>query len=391
VKRNSKNNQFRVPFFKPHITVDDRKAVLSSLNQFLLTDGPRLKEFESNFAKFVGSRFAVGVSNATSALHMSLKALGVKDGDEVIVPDITFVATANAVLLSGATPILADVNIDDYNISISSIKKNITTKTKAIIPVHMAGKSCDMNEIRKIANKFNVFVIEDCAHALGTKFGNKHVGTFGDIGCFSFYPTKNITTIEGGMIVCNNQKIEQYIRRARSHGINRSLAQRYGSGIPWEYDIEEPGYNYRLDEIRSALGLSQLRRIKKINQLRLNAVRYYNNRLKKIAGIVTPEFSNYSKDSHHLYIIRITEKFGMTRTELFKKLLGDGISTTVHYKPLHEFSIFKKLAKTYDSLENSAKLYSELLSLPLFPTITRKEQNSVIESIIRYKKTVKTN
>jgi dTDP-4-amino-4,6-dideoxygalactose transaminase len=322
---------------------------------------------------------------------MSLKALGVKDGDEEIVPDITFVATANAVLLSGATPILADVNIDDYNISISSIKKNITTKTKAIIPVHMAGKSCDMNEIRKIANKFNVFVIEDCAHALGTKFGNKHVGTFGDIGCFSFYPTKNITTIEGGMIVCNNQKIEQYIRRARSHGINRSLAQRYGSGIPWEYDIEEPGYNYRLDEIRSALGLSQLRRIKKINQLRLNAVRYYNNRLKKIAGIVTPEFSNYSKDSHHLYIIRITEKFGMTRTELFKKLLGDGISTTVHYKPLHEFSIFKKLAKTYDSLENSAKLYSELLSLPLFPTITRKEQNSVIESIIRYKKTVKTN
>lgn len=387
MKKKFKSGQFKVPFFIPQITDEDKKAVLSALDKPLLTDGPRLQEFESNFAKFVGSKFAVGVSNATSALHMSLKALGVREGDEVIVPDITFVATANAVLLSGATPILADVNIDDYNISISSVKKNITTKTKAIIPVHMAGKACDMNEIRKIAKKSNIFVIEDCAHAIGTKFRGKHVGTFGDIGCFSFYPTKNITTIEGGMIVTNNQSIEQYVKRARSHGITRSLIQRYEHGMPWEYDIEDPGYNYRLDEIRSSLGLVQLRRIKKLNQLRRSASRYYNYKLRDTHGIITPHISEDNSDSNHLYIIRITREFGMKRNELFKKLLKDGISTTVHYKPIHRFSLFKKRAKKYSSLENSDKLYLELLSLPLFPTITKREQDQVINNIVRYQRT----
>jgi dTDP-4-amino-4,6-dideoxygalactose transaminase len=379
-------HQFKVHFFIPQITDEDKKSIQAALSRTILTDGSKLREFEHNFSKFVDSKFAIGVSNATSALHMSLKALKIKPGDEVVVPDITFVATANAVLLAGATPVLADVNIDDFNISVSSIKKNITKRTKAIIPVHMAGKACNMIEICKIAKKANLFVIEDCAHAIGTKFGDKHVGTFGDVGCFSFYPTKNITTIEGGMVISNNQNIEQYIRRARSHGITRSLMQRYEIGMPWEYNIEEPGYNYRLDEIRASLGLSQLRRIKKINQLRLAAVKYYNNRLKKIRGIITPEISKNNKDSHHLYIIRITTEFGITRNELFKKLLEDGISTTVHYKPLHRFSTFRKLAKTYDSLENSNILYSQLLSLPLFPTITRKEQDLVMDCIAKHMK-----
>lgn len=385
MKKNS-TNQFRVPFFIPQITKEDQRAILAALGNPILTDGPRLRQFETSFSKFVGSRFAIGVSNATSALHMSLKALNIKPGDEVIVPDITFVATANAVLLSGATPVLADVNIDDFNISASSLKKNITSKTKAIIPVHMAGKACNMIEIKKIAEKSNIFVVEDCAHAIGTRFRGKHVGTFGDMGCFSFYPTKNITTIEGGMVVTNNQNMEQYIRRVRSHGINRSLMQRYKVGMPWEYDIEEPGYNYRLDEIRASLGIVQLRRIKKLNQMRRNAVKYYNSKLKNTSGVITPQISRNNEDAHHLYIIRITNEFGTNRNNLFKKLLKDKISTTVHYKPLHRFSVFKKRAKIYDSLENSNRLYSELLSLPLFPTITRREQDLVITSISRYKK-----
>jgi len=380
----SRSGQFRVPFFRPHITKEDREAVFSALDKSLLTDGPKLREFERDFAKLVGSRFAMGVSNATSALHLSLKALNIKNGDEVIVPDITFVATANAVLLSGATPILADVNLDNLNISTSSIKKNITSRTKAIIPVHMAGKACDMIEIKKIAKKFNIFVVEDCAHAIGTKFMGKHVGTFGDIGCFSFYPTKNITTIEGGMIVSNNQNVERYIKRARNHGITKSLVQRYEEGMPWEYDIKEPGYNYRLDEIRASLGIIQLRRLKKLNKLRHNAVRYYNSKLANVSGIITPKILKNGEDAHHLYIIRITEKFVLGRNELFKKLLEERISTTVHYKPLHRFSIFKKYARKYGGLENSNKLYTELLSLPLFPTITRKEQDIVICSILKH-------
>jgi len=378
------NNRFKVPFFMPEITKSDKSAILSAMNNSLLTDGPKLRQFESNFAGFINAKFAIGVSNATSALHLSLKALNIGKGDEVIVPDITFVATANAVLLSGATPVLADINISDFNISIESMKKNITKKTKAVIPVHMAGKPCDMKKIKQIAKKFKMYVIEDCAHAIGTSVRGKHVGVFGDIGCFSFYPTKNITTIEGGMIVTNNNKIEGYLKLARNHGITKSLMDRYQSGMPWEYDVKEPGYNYRLDEIRSSLGINQLKRIRKLNVLRKKAAEYYNSKLGNIKGIITPITSKGNEDAHHLYIIRITNEFGMKRNNLFKELLKNNISTTVHYKPLHMFSIFKKQARIYNNLENANKLYPELLSLPLFPTISRKQQDIVIRNLSKY-------
>ena len=201
LKDSFSNPDIKVPFFTPAISNLDKKAVLRSLNGKLLTNGPKLAEFEKKFSKFVNSRYAVGVSNATAGLHLSLRALGVGKNDEVIVPDMTFVATANAVLLANAKPVLADVDIKTMNISPQAILANITKKTKAIIPVHFAGRSCDMTKIMKIAKDYKLFVIEDCAHAIGTKFKNKHVGTFGDCGCFSFYPTKNITTLEGGMVI----------------------------------------------------------------------------------------------------------------------------------------------------------------------------------------------
>ena len=257
------NNSIKVPFFAPDITEKDRKVVFDALKSPLLTDGPILRKFESKFASYVGSKYATGVSNATSALHLSLKALGIGKNDEVIIPDMTFVATASSVILSGATPVLADVDSDDLNISPESIEENLTSRTKAIIPVHFAGKSCNMNSIKRIAKKNNLFLIEDCAHALGTRYYGKHVGVIGDLGCFSFYPTKNITTVEGGMITTGSKKIFEFVQRARNHGIMKSLTQRYTKGKPWEYDVIEAGYNYRLDELRSALGLSQLKKIKK--------------------------------------------------------------------------------------------------------------------------------
>ena len=190
------DTSIKVPFIIPEVTKNDKNAVLNALSSKLLTDGPKLRKFESIFAKFTGAKFAVGVSNGTAALHLSLKALGIGKGSEVIIPDITFVATASSVLLTGATPVLVDVN-EDLNISVSSIKKSITSKTKAIIPVHFAGKSCKIKEIAVIAKKNRVAIIEDCAHAIGSRINGKHVGTFGQSGCFSFYPTKNFTTIEG--------------------------------------------------------------------------------------------------------------------------------------------------------------------------------------------------
>ena len=374
----------KVPFIIPEITKNDKNAVLNALNSRLLTDGPKLRKFESIFAKFTGAKFAIGVSNGTAALHLSLKALGIGKGSEVIIPDITFVATASSVLLTGATPVLADVD-ENLNILIPSIKKSITSRTKAIIPVHFAGKSCKINEITSIARKNRISIIEDCAHAIGARVNSKHVGIFGQAGCFSFYPTKNFTTIEGGMIVTNSKNIADFVRYARNHGITKTLTSRFSSGKPWDYDVKNSGYNYRLDEIRASLGINQIKRVKKMNLLRKKAADYYNKKLGDIEGVIVPDKSIGVEHVHHLYVIRITRKYGITRDMLFQKLLKIGIRTSVHYKPLHMFTIFKKMAKIIDSLSNSVHVYSQILSLPLYPSISKKQQDMVINNIKKYK------
>ena len=377
--------KIRVPFFIPDISKSDKLAVMNALNSRMLTDGPQLRKFEREFAKYIGSKYAVGVSNGTAALHLALKALGLKKGDEVIIPDITFIATANSVLLTGATPVLADVNYDDMNISLDSIKQNITSKTKAILPVHLAGKICKMTQIKKIAKKNNLLLIEDCAHAIGTKLNDKHAGTFGSVGCFSFYPTKNFTTIEGGMVITNSKRIAEYITSARSHGLTRSLADRYSKGKPWDYDIINPGFNYRLDEIRASLGLNQLKRINQLNSKRFLASKYYSKRLEEIPEIITPEIFRKKEHTYHLYIIRIKHEFGQNRDEVFKELKKAGIQVSLHYKPLHRFSAYKHLTKTYGKLDNSEQIYKESLSLPLYPSISKKQQDLVINNIKKYK------
>ena len=377
------DTSIKVPFIIPEITKSDKNSILNALNSKLLTDGPKLHKFESMFAKFTGAKFAVGVSNGTAALHLSLKALGIGKGSEVIIPDITFAATASSVLLTGATPVLVDVG-EDLNISITSIKKSITSKTKAIIPVHFAGKSCKINEISSIARKNHLAIIEDCAHAIGAKINGKHVGTFGQSGCFSFYPTKNFTTIEGGMVITNSKNVSDFVRSARNHGISKTLASRFSGGKPWDYDIENPGYNYRLDEIRASLGINQIKRIKKMNLLRKKAADYYTKKLGNVNGVVVPDKSIGTEHAHHLYVIRITRKYGITRDILFQKLLKKGIRTSVHYKPLHKFTIFKKMAKTIDSLSNSKDAYTQILSLPIYPSISKKQQDIVISNIEKY-------
>ena len=377
------DTSIKVPFIIPEITKSDKNSILNALNSKLLTDGPKLRKFESMFAKFTGAKFAVGVSNGTAALHLSLKALGIGKGSEVIIPDITFVATASSVLLTGATPVLVDVG-KDLNISITSIKKSITSKTKAIIPVHFAGKSCKINEVSSIARKNNLAIIEDCAHAIGAKINGKHVGTFGQSGCFSFYPTKNFTTIEGGMVITNSKNTADFVRSARNHGITKTLASRFSKGKPWDYDIENPGYNYRLDEIRASLGINQMKRIKKMNLLRKKVANYYTEKLENVNGVVVPDKSIGTDHVHHLYVIRITGKYSITRNMLFNKLLNKGIRTSVHYKPLHMFTIFKKMAKVSGSLSNSKNAYSQILSLPIYPSISKKQQDLVIHNIERY-------
>ena len=376
-----RSNSIKIPFFLPYVDSKDIAEIKKSSSSLFLTNGPRLDLFEQRFKKFTKSKYAVGVSNATAALYLSLKALGIKKNDEVIIPDLTFAATANSVLQTGAIPVLADIDEQTLNISAESIIKNISRKTKAIIPVHLAGTPCDMQKIMKIARLNSLKVIEDCAHGIGTSYNKKHVGNFGNAGCFSFYPTKNLTTIEGGMVITNDKKIADFIQLARNHGMSRSLMSRYSTGKPWEYDIKNIGYNYRLDEIRSALGISQLQKLTMLNKKRLSAFHYYNKGLKNIPGLIVPNEKNFKNNSCHLYIVRITSDAKITRDKLFYSLQKKGIGSSVHYKPLHEFTLFRKKGTSRDSLSISKRMYKEILSLPMYPQLTRHSQDYVIKSI----------
>ena len=375
-----KDSSVKFPAYEPWISNDDKRIVNTALDQTMLTFGPQLEKFESDFSKYTKAKYAIAVSNCTAALHLSLKVLGIKENDEVIIPDLTFVADANAILACNAKPTIVDINKNNFFLSISNLKKNITKKTKAIIPVHIYGQVCNIDEVLDVAKANNLKVVEDCAHAIGTFHKSKHVGTIGNTGCFSFYPTKNITTAEGGMVITNSKNIADKVRQLRSHGMLKSLKNRYAGGYPWVFDILEPGYNYRLDEIRCALGISQLRRVAKINKMRKTAVSYYHSKLHNIPGIILPDMVRDKSHSYHLYTIRVTKSFGMSRNQLFKKLKQAGIRTTVYWMPIHKFTAYRKYAKK-SSITNTSKLYDEILSLPLFPNISKRHQDAVINCI----------
>jgi len=374
------DSKIKFPAYEPWISEDDKKSINKTLSQSMLTLGPQLEKFEENFCKYSKAKYAVAVSNCTAALHLSLMALGIGKDDEVIIPDLTFVADANAVLACNAKPVVADINKENFFLSISNVKKNITKRTKAIIPVHIYGQVCNIEEILDLAKDHNLKVVEDCAHAIGTFHKSKHVGTLGNTGCFSFYPTKNITTAEGGMVTTNSKVIAEKVKQLRSHGMTKSLKSRYSSEYPWVFDIVEPGYNYRLDEIRSALGITQLKRIKMINELRKKASLYYHKNLQNIPGIILPDMVTDKTHSYHLYTIRVTHPFKLSRNQLYKKLKNNGIRTTVYWMPIHEYAAYRKFAKK-SNVVNTAKIYDEILALPLFPNISKKHQDAVIKII----------
>jgi dTDP-4-amino-4,6-dideoxygalactose transaminase len=371
----------KVPYFVPWITNNDKKEVLNSLNQRWFTNGPILEAFENNFAKYIGCKFSLGITNATSALHLSLHALDIGEGDEVLVPVMTFAATADVVTYRGAKVIFCDVDVDTFNISIKEIKKKITKKTRAIIVVHYGGQACDMDEIIKICKEKNIHLIEDCAHSLGSTYKNEKCGTFGATGCFSFYPTKIITTGEGGMLVTNNKNIASRVKILRSHGMNIIPREREEKK-KWSYDILEMGYNYRLDDIRASLGISQLKRVDIINKRRIKIAQKYIDKLHKVRGITLPFQKEDRNHIFHLFTIKIDHDFPLTRDELFLKLASKGIGSSVQYIPLHLMTYRKSKQKfTKNDFPIAERIKDQILSLPVFPTMTSKQVEFVVKSI----------
>ncbi len=320
------------------------------------------------------------MNSCTAALHLALKAYGIKPGDEVIVPDLTFAATANSALFCGAKPIFADINQRTFNISVDDIQKKITRKTKAIIPVHYGGQSCDMNEIMEIAEDKHLFVVEDCAHSAGSLYNDRKTGSFG-IGCFSFYPTKNMTTFEGGMITMNDEAIAKKCQQSRSHCMTKDAFDR--ERFSWYYDVTDLGYNYRLNDVQSALGLSQLKRLDQMNEGKQKNARYLTSQLSKISGIIPPYEANDRNHIHHLYVIRVVKDiFGLSRDELFKKLSLKGIGLSVHYTPLHLLSYYKGMfGYKKGDFPVAEAAYEEILSLPMYHQLTTEQMDYIVRQI----------
>ncbi len=365
-KLNRKVNE-KIYTSKPYVNQEMLNAVKEVLESGMFSLGEKNKEFEERFAKITGAKYAIAVSNGTAAIEIALQVLGIKKDDEVIVCSNTTMPTIEPILRLNAVPIFADIDEKTYTINPEEIEKKITRKTRAIIAVHLYGQSCDMDKILKIAKKHKIKVLEDCAQAHNALYKGIHVGTLGDIGCFSFYPTKNITVCgEGGMIITNDSKIDEKIRMLRSHGEKG----RYNHVIL--------GNNYRLSEIHCAIGIEQLKLINYFTEKRREIASWYNELLKN-ESIILPYEPAYSRHCCHLYVIRVDKN---KRDRIINELKKKNIFLGIHYPiPCHEQEIVKKTVKKKFRLPITEKISKEIISLPIYPELTRQEVERVAREI----------
>ncbi|KKK91211.1 hypothetical protein LCGC14_2715230, partial [marine sediment metagenome] len=301
-----------------------------------------MRLFEEKFKNFRGSKYSVAVNSGTAALHISTSSINIQPGDEVITTPLTFVASANCVIYRGGTPILADIKKNTYNIDPNEIRKKLTPKTKAIIPVHFAGQPCDMDEIKEIADRYNLYVIEDAAHAVDAEYKGKKIGSLSNLTTFSFHPVKNMTTAEGGMVTTNNDELYNKLLMFRTHGISKDAAKRFGKEGDFYYDMQYLGFRYNLSELHSALGIHQLNKLESFQKRRREIVKLYNKELQSIEEIVIPYVKKDVKHSWHLYIIQLNiEKLRVNRDFIFRALRKENIGVNVHYIPVHYHSYYQ--------------------------------------------------
>ncbi|SMO55258.1 perosamine synthetase [Balnearium lithotrophicum] len=374
----------QIPFHKPCITEDEINEVVDSLKKGWITMGKKTIEFESQFKDYIGCRNAVAVNSCTAALHLALRAIGLKEGEEVIVPAITFVATAEVVNYFKAKPILVDVEKETHLIDVSKIEEEITPKTKAIIPVHYSGQPADMDEILEIAEKYNLYVVEDAAHSLPAWYKGRKVGTIGDLIAFSFYATKTLATGEGGMVTTDNDEWAEMMKVLRLHGISKDAWKRYTKEGSWEYDVLDNGYKYNTTDINSALGLAQLKKLEWMWKEREKIANKYNEAFGECEELIPYKVKKDRVSSWHLYPLKLNLKaLKIDRNQFIEKLKRRGIGTSVHFIPLYRFTYYKRRFN-YSTKEfpNSEWIFERVLSLPIFPGMTKEEVNYVIENVI---------
>ena len=363
--------------------------VVDTLKSEWITTGPKMVLFENLFKQFRNAKYAVAVNSGTAALHISTSAIEIKPGNEVITTPLTFVASANSVVYRGGTPVFADIKKDTYNIDPFEIRKKITPKTKAIMPVHYAGQPCDMDEICEIAEEKDLYVIEDAAHAVDARYKGKEIGTISDLTAFSFHPVKNMTTAEGGMVTTNDNELYEKLLMYRTHGISIGAEKRFGKSGDYYYDMQVLGFRYNMSELHASLGIQQLTKLNSFQRRRNEIVKIYNKELVHLEEIVLPYVASNVKHSWHLYAIQLNlEKLRVDRDHIFKALREENIGVNVHYIPVYYHSFYKnKFGLKKGILPNVEWLYPRLLSIPIFPKMNDNDVYDVInaiEKVIKY-------
>jgi len=371
-----------IPYGRQWINEADIQAVVDVLRSDWLTTGPCVEAFEKAFAEQVNAKYAVAVSNGTAALHATMFALDIGPGDEVIVPAMTFAASANCVVFQGGTPVFVDVEPDTLLIDPLDVVKKITSKTKAVIAVDYAGQPCDYEALKAITERAGIALVDDACHALGARYRNAPVGSIAHLSAFSFHPVKHITTGEGGMITTDDEELDQRMRIFRNHGITTDHHQRESQGS-WFYEMIDLGYNYRLTDFQCALGMSQLKKLPEWIRRRQSIANMYDEAFKEMQSVQPLQLKKDVLHAYHLYVVRLNSiNLHHDRSTIFRRLRNLGIGVNVHYVPVHLHPYYRKRFHTMPGMCPVAeKAYEEIISLPLFPRMSDADVITVIEAV----------
>ncbi len=367
----------------PLIEAEEIAEVNEALASNWLTRGPKCQQFEAEFAALVGAKYAIGLNSCTAGLHLALLALGIGAGDEVITTPLTFAATVNTILHAGARPVLVDIDPLTYNLDPALIEAKITPRTKAIIPVHYAGQSCEMEQISAIAKRYGLYVIEDAAHAVYTKYREQMIGSISDLTVFSFYATKNLCTGEGGMITTNNAELAEKLRVYSLHGMNRNAWNRYTAAGSWYYEVEYPGYKYNMTDLQAGLGLAQLHKLERMQRRREEIAARYQAAFGKLPEVIIPHEVKEHRHAWHLYVIRIRpELLKLDRAGLIEALKEEQIGTSVHFIPIYRHPYYQQTFKL-EEFPVTEEVYQGIISLPLYPKLSETDVEDVISAVTR--------
>ncbi|HOV91301.1 MAG TPA: DegT/DnrJ/EryC1/StrS family aminotransferase [Syntrophorhabdaceae bacterium] len=369
-------------FGAPYIEEEEIQEVVNCLRSRWIGTGPRVGQFEKDFAEYKNKRYAIAVNSCTAALHLAMLASGVGLGDEVITTPMTFCASINAIIHSGATPVLADCDKETMNISPSKIEEKITSRTKAILVVHFAGRCCDMAPILKIAKSYDLIIVEDCAHAIEAEYNGQKSGTFGDIGCFSFYVTKNITTGEGGMVITDNERIASKIKTLALHGMSKDAWKRYSDEGYKHYEVVYAGFKYNMTDMQAAIGIKQLKRVDRYWRRRKEIWEIYNKSFADLPCILPSDPEPETIHSYHLYTLLIDiDRIGRSRDWVLDAMTAENIGVGVHYVPVHLHPYYRKMyGWKRGDYPNAEFIGDRTISLPISPALTDDDVQDVIDA-----------